>query len=238
MIENKTGIVILSRFSSSRLPGKALLKIKGKPVLSYIIEKVEQVVSNERIIVATSTEASDNAIVEFAEGYGVSCYRGSLENVAKRFYEASRNLECQYACRINGDNIFLDIHVLQQMLEKAQTGEYDFLSNVKDRTFPKGMSVEIVNLNYYRKLLPEINANAYYREHVMVYLYDTLEKRRHFYLKNTAMPDAGGLQLALDTPEDFNRASWIIDNIDIPHYQISMRELLKINSNYEQYTQR
>lgn len=232
-IESKTGVIVLSRFSSSRLPGKALLEIEGKPVLAYIIEKLEHVVSKNQIIIATSNEESDDPIADFASKAGVQCYRGSLENVAERFYEAAERLDCSYACRINGDNIFLDPEVLREMLRVAQSSKYDFLSNVKGRTFPKGMSVEVVKLDYFRQNLEVINLDEHYREHVMLYLYEKSETDRHFYLKSESLPEAAGLQLALDTPEDLKRSRWILKNLQLPHYQAGMKEILKLTSDYE-----
>lgn len=212
------------------------MEIKGKSVLSYIIERVEQVVPREQIIVATSVEESDNPIVEFAERSGVACHRGSLENVAERFLEAALQLNADYACRINGDNIFLDTSVLKEMIEVAKSGKYRFLSNVKGRTFPKGMSVEIVEVAYFEQQLPTINQSSYYREHVMVYLYEREATDAHFYLKNEQLPEAAGLQLALDTREDFARSQWIIEHLNQPHWHAGMREILKLTSDYEQST--
>ncbi len=230
---NKTGVIILSRYSSTRLPGKALRKIKGKSILSYIIERVEQVIQRENIVLATSTAASDDAIAAFAEAEEVKCYRGSLENVAQRFYEAAESLGCEYACRINGDNVFLDSAILWEMIMLAETRKYRFLSNVKNRTFPKGMSVEIAEMNYYRECLPTIMAEEFYKEHVMVYLYERDGREAHFYLQNLALPEAAGIQLALDTPDDFRRTEWILNNIPEPHYKAGMAEILKLYKQYE-----
>lgn len=209
------------------------MKIEGKEVLSYIIERAEQVVSREQIILATSNQASDEPIASFAKRQGIKCYRGSLENVARRFYEAAAMLKGDYACRINGDNIFLDVAVLKTMIEKAQTGKFSFLSNVKDRTYPKGMSVEIVGKNYYATHLPTIEKEAYYREHVMVYLYERAAADKHFYLINERHPQASGLQLALDTKDDFERSRWIIKRLTKPHYKAGMADILEIFKEYE-----
>jgi spore coat polysaccharide biosynthesis protein SpsF len=210
-----------------------LKTISGKPVLQYILERVQQVVSDEQIIVATSTESSDDPIVEFVGARGIAVYRGSLHKVAERFYGAARALQCTYACRINGDNIFLDTTVLRTMMANAKTGNYRFLSNVKERTFPKGMSVEIVEMGYYEEHLPTILASDYYTEHVMVYLYEDVEAA-HYYLMNTALPEAAGLQLALDTQADFDRSKWILEHLGMPHQQAGMREILEQAKQYEQ----
>jgi len=225
-----TGIVILSRYSSSRLPGKALRPMLGKVVLAYIVERLLQVVPKEYIVLATSEEASDDPIAVFAQQAGVTCYRGSLENVAERFYQAAATRGWDYATRINGDNIFVDTVVLQQMIALAETGKYDFVSNVKGRTFPKGMSVEIVRINHYAALLPAINASTQYREHVTLYLYEHDGGQAYFYYLNETLPEAAGLQLALDTPEDWDRTLYVMQQFTAPHWTYNMKEILNILS--------
>ncbi len=115
---------------------------------------------------------------------GISCFRGSLEDVADRFYQAANQKSWDYAIRINGDNVFVDTQVLTDMIAIARSGEYDFVSNVKDRTFPKGMSIEIVKMRHYASLLPAISSSEYYREHVTLYLYEH-EADTYYYYRNT-----------------------------------------------------
>lgn len=234
--ENKVGVVILSRYSSSRLPGKALKTIKGKPVLAYIIERVLQVFNREDIVLATSNQSSDDPIAAFASKQNINCYRGSLDNVSRRFYNAARTLDCAYAVRMNGDNIFLDQTTLKELKLKAEEGRHQFLSNVKNRTYPKGMSVEIVELDYFNKWLPTIEADKNYMEHVLFYLYGREKEDQHYYLMNTTLPEASGIQLALDTKEDFDRSAWMIEKMDKPHTKYGLKEIMKLYNEYEERT--
>lgn len=219
-VNSSVGIVILSRFSSSRLPGKALKELAGNSVLGHIIHRLCEVVSQHQIVIATSDEASDDVIEKFAQEVGVSCYRGSLEKVGERFYTAAHSLNVDYAIRINGDNLFLDPGILEEVIGVCRSGSYDFISNVLGRTYPKGMSMEAVRLTYYQDQLSEISSDPYCNEHVMVCLYDESEPPNHLYLKNTALPEAAGLQLALDTPEDWERSVWMMEHIPTGHYDL------------------
>jgi spore coat polysaccharide biosynthesis protein SpsF len=232
---NKIGVVILSRYSSSRLPGKALKEIFGKKILEYIIERVNQVFPLENIVLATSNEASDDPIATFAENYGVGLYRGSLDNVSRRFYEAAHEKDWDYAIRINGDNIFMDINLLKEISALALTNEYDFISNVKERTFPKGMSVEAVRMIHYANLLPIIENDENYREHVTLYLYEHDENKKYKYILNSDLPQVSGIQMALDTQEDFDRSQKIIAQFHKPHFYYNLEEIYNIiqNTNYE-----
>src|SRR5690554_2441069 len=100
------GIIILCRYNSSRLPRKILKKINGKTILDYIIERVEKVIPRSQIVVATSTESTDNPIVEYCSNHSIQVFRGSLTNVAERFLHCMEYYKFEYGIRINGDNIF------------------------------------------------------------------------------------------------------------------------------------
>lgn len=230
---NNIGIVILSRFSSTRLPGKALKEINGKKVLEYIIERVSQIVPLSQIVIATSEEFSDDPIANFGEKYGVKVHRGSLENVSRRFYQAAKEQGWEYAVRINGDNIFMDTDLLKSMTKLAVKHEYNFVSNVKERTFPKGMSIEVLKLSYYEKLLGIIENDQHYKEHVTLYLYDHDDHKNHYYVKNVQIPQAAGIQMALDTPADFERTKYIISQFQEEHYNYNLEAIFNILKNYE-----
>lgn len=219
-VTKSVGVVILARLSSSRLPGKALKLIQGKETLLHILERLKTLVDPSKIILATSNEPSDDALEDFAASHHLAIHRGSLERVGERFYEAAQQLKVDYACRINGDNIFLAPEILEPMIRKAESGAYTFLSNVKGRTFPKGMSVEIVAIDYYAENLERIAADPYCNEHVMVCLYDHPAKETHYYYKNLELPEAAAIQLALDTPEDWERSQWMLEQMPPRKYDL------------------
>lgn len=227
----KIGVVLLSRFNSSRLPGKALMKINEKPVLHYIIERINKVFSNENIVIATSINKCDDPIVKFANAIGVNVYRGDLNRVADRFYNAGKLFQFDYIIRINGDNIFLDSNLLKEMVDCAHNGKYLFLSNVKDRTYPKGMSIEIVNVNYYGEVLSLMKGNANFEEHVTSYFYENVEQEKFKFFYNTMFPNASGIQLALDTMEDFERSRKVINSFKTPQQENNLKEIIEILKN-------
>lgn len=225
---NSIGVIILSRYSSSRLPGKALIEIMDKPVLQYIFERVSQVFTKDQIVIATSQEKTDDPIIDFAHRNQISTFRGSLENVAERFYLAAKLQNWDYAIRINGDNIFVDTTILGRMSKIAMQENFDFISNVKGRTFPKGMSIEIVKLRHFEKLMPKINAWDKYKEHVTLFLYEHENLGDYFFFYNTETPDVAGIQLALDTPADLQRSKDLIEHFDKPHYNYNLPEIVQL----------
>ena len=218
----KTALVILSRFSSSRLPGKALKELEGLPVLSHTYNRLVQEFPKEQIIVATSVESSDDQIADYCDQNGMNCYRGSLENVAERFYGAARELGSEYAVRINGDNVLIDLDLIRKCVLLAEQNQYDFVSNVKERTYPKGMSVEVLKTSFYGDMLQRINDSEDFREHVTLIFYQTEEQLgQYHFVYNEDFPELKGTDLALDTIEDFHRITAMIKQLPTyPEYKL------------------
>ena len=113
----KIGLIILCRYNSSRLPGKILKQINGKEILTYIYERLLLSNYSNQIVVATSNNSDDDIIEEFCKTNQINCYRGSKDNVAQRFLDCATAFRFDYAVRINGDNILLDSHLIDKLVE-------------------------------------------------------------------------------------------------------------------------
>ena len=222
----KTGIIILARFDSIRLPGKILKTIIGKPILSYILERVAFVDPNLGIIVATSDEKSDDPIESYCQDNKISIYRGSKLNVAHRFFSCAEKANLDFAIRINGDNIFTDPIIIRKLVEFSHAGEYNFLSNVQGRTFPSGISVEMVNVQIMKKNISLFN--NYEQEHVMPFFYKNLPDNQILHYKNSEFKYPKGLNLALDTKNDFIKIESIIQDMIKPHWTYSTKEIIEL----------
>ncbi|MCZ2459946.1 MAG: hypothetical protein LC128_10015 [Chitinophagales bacterium] len=222
----KTGIIILCRFNSSRLPGKILKEINGKYIIDYIVERLEVVVPRSRIVIATSNELTDDPIADYCRSHDLGCFRGSLDDVAGRFIVCAKANGFEFVFRINGDNIFVDADLVNEAIQLANTGKYEFISNVHNRTFPKGMSIEGVKVELFEKCLPLFN--SYQREHVMPYFYDNTDQVSHYYIYNETTPELAGFQLAIDTQKDLELAEKIISKFRGPHTNYGLREISTI----------
>src|SRR5690242_20000942 len=95
-----TAAIIQARMGSSRLPGKVLADIAGKPMLKRVCERVAQATQVDVILVATSTAPADDAVAELCRREGVRCYRGSEEDVLDRYYQAAREAKADVVVRI------------------------------------------------------------------------------------------------------------------------------------------
>ena len=221
------GAVVLCRYNSNRLPGKILKTINSKPILGYIIEKLLTVFERSNIVVATSIENTDEPIVQYCENNSIQYYRGSLKNVSQRFMKASLEYGFDYSVRINGDNLFIDLEIMHKMLHLIKENNYDFISNVKGRTFPKGMSIEIVSMDSYQNCIESFTTEAHY-EHVTKYLYENEENLKTFYFYNERFPEAGGEQLAIDTEKDYEVAKQILERFSGNHIELGLEQVFKL----------
>lgn len=206
----KVGIVLLCRYNSRRLPGKILREIGGRTVLGHILDRIRRASPDVPVVVATSVDPTDDPIALYCRRAGLDCFRGPLEDVAGRFLGCAEQHGWDYAVRINGDNLFLDPDTLAAMLAIVGTGAFDVVTNVPGRTFPRGMSVEAVRTAFYADAMRGVTDPGH-REHVTSWLYDNPDVGRRYLYENRVCPQAAGLQLALDTPEDLELASRIVE---------------------------
>jgi len=225
----KVGIVITCRYNSNRLPGKILMKIEGKEVLGYINERLSHVTLANDIIVATSIEQDDDIIVDFCKSNGIKYYRGHKDDVAQRILECAVKHNFDYFARICGDNIFTDYDLLDKMINIAITGNYNLVSNLKGRTFPAGISIEILKTEFFRNIILRYKTSEQ-KEHVTLYLYDhELEIGSHYYFYNNICPEARSIKLALDDMNDLSFINKIIKKMDKDHTEYLMKDIYDLS---------
>ena len=225
------GVVIVCRYNSSRLPGKILKVIEGKTILERIYERINQVFPTNKIIVATSIEKTDDVIQEFCKENNIQLYRGSLENAAERFLKAGDKLETDYIIRVNGDNLFIDLDLLNEVLKISETGNYDFITNVKGRTYPFGMSIESLNRENYQNIYFHHINTTIYKEHITLVLYESPHLIKSYYIYNNEEPRAKGINLAIDTKKDFENAQKLIKEIELSGIDYSLSNLIDLYFN-------
>ncbi|MEM9340778.1 MAG: hypothetical protein AAGA66_18740 [Bacteroidota bacterium] len=226
----KAGIIILCRFSSSRLPGKILKELNGKPILEHIYDRVALSKKCGSIIIATSDDASDDPIAQFCLDHHYTCYRGSLQNVSERFLHAAVENDLDYAVRINGDNLFCDAGLIDKAVGYAIDEKLDVVSNVPERTYPIGMSVEVVCVSFYKHLIQQFEEEKY-KEHVTLYFYEHDITSNFRFLKNEELPEAGGLHLAIDTEDDFRFAAKLMERLTTNFHDNNWMEIAKLALN-------
>ena len=227
----KTGLIILCRISSQRLPGKILSEIYGHTVLGHIVDRICLGAPDRPLVIATSTDHSDDPIADYCQRANLECFRGSLDDVSSRFLACSEKYGWDFAVRINGDNLFVDHDTLRAMLAVADTDQFDFVTNVPGRTFPRGMSIEIARVNFYAEVIREV-IDSEHREHVTSWLYANPSLGRWYVFENRTCPEAAGLQLALDTDEDLALAQHILSKAGPNPASLGIKEIFKLANQY------
>lgn len=220
-------ILIQARMNSSRFPKKVLHKIKGKPLLGYLIVRMRNLNNNE-ICVSTSDQSTDNGIQFYCNENNVSCYRGPLEDVSKRMFDAAKHHNADAFVRINGDSPLLDPQIVNEAIRIYKNGNFDLVTNTFPRSFPVGQSVEIIRTSTFENAYKKMTTIDHF-EHVTKYYY---EYPSEFWIKNFSnSQDLSKFRLVVDTPNDLERMKTIIGSMTKPHSEYSMDELIELYPN-------
>jgi spore coat polysaccharide biosynthesis protein SpsF len=199
--------------SSARLPSKALRDVGGRPLLARVIDRLRIAADNLdcAMIVATSTEADDDAIADLATTEHAEIYRGPLDDVAARTLAAARTFGLDTIVRISGDSPFISPSVIATAVNISKSDVPDLTTNVYPRTFPRGMSVEVIKTETLRKIL-EAPVSDLEREHVTKAFYDRPDD---FSITNFTSPhgDLSAINLTVDTANDLEKARWIVGKL-------------------------
>lgn len=203
--------IIQARLSSSRLPGKVLKKVLGKPIILFQLERVLKSKLINKVIIATSIDKSDDDLCKLCLKNNIDFYRGSLNDVLSRFYYTYKQFgPSANIIRLTGDCPLIDPKIIDKVILKHLNSNYDYTSNTIQPSWPDGFDVEVIN----SKILEVINDIAkapYDREHVTPYIYKNKQK---FKLQNVSnYKDWSKIRLTLDFKEDFELIKKIISEL-------------------------
>jgi spore coat polysaccharide biosynthesis protein SpsF len=193
--------IIAGRMDSRRLPGKMLSPLCGAPLLQHVVTRAKQVPNLSKVVLATSSRGVDDPLAELGASLGLAVFRGSLEDVAGRFLACALHHRADYFVRINGDSPLLDPELIGRGLALVDGG-FDLISNIVTRTFPYGISVEIVRTEMFRLRYPSFDAEQC--EHVTKALYQQPAGLAIHEIVNDA-PLNDAQPLTVDVPGDVER---------------------------------
>jgi spore coat polysaccharide biosynthesis protein SpsF (cytidylyltransferase family) len=200
------GAIILARLDSNRLPQKALKKVGNRTLIEIIIDKLK-LQKNIIPILATSDREVDAPLIELAEKNKILSYTGSLENIALRVSKCVDYYGLKYFARINGDSPFLDSSLLAEALELLETEEYDIITNLLPRTYPYGISLEVINTETFQNAYLNFKGIQKYEEHITSYFYKNRETFKYKNINSNLEISENELmqiRLVVDTEDDFN----------------------------------
>ena len=201
-MEMKTLVVIQARMGSTRLPGKVLMPLAGKPALEHVIERARAAREVDQVVIATSTLPADDAVAEFCAARGWPCVRGSEDDVLARFLTALEHHPADIVVRITGDCPLTDPAMIDELVSalKNDPRGLDYISNTQaPRKIPHGLDVEVMRADALQRAGREAAAREE-REHVTPYFYRNPDL---FRLGRIDPPvDLSAHRWTLDTPND------------------------------------
>lgn len=229
--------------ASTRLPGKIMLPFVGKPDLEMMIERLKRSKTVDQILMATTTNPKDDVIMKLCRRLHVAYYRGSEVDVLKRLVEAGQSVNADIIVETTSDCPVIDWRHADYLVNLFFSGHYDYVSNIIERSFPRGFDMQVFPLSVLEKVEKTAKDHAY-REHPTFYIYTHPEQ---FKLKNWKAkgkmfwPD---LRVTLDTKKDYHVLSQIFDHLypvnpdfsaeDVVDFLRQRPEIVRINSEVTQ----
>jgi spore coat polysaccharide biosynthesis protein SpsF len=218
---------IEARFRSTRLPGKVLKPILGKPMLELMIERLKRARTIDGIVVATTDQAADDGIAELAQRLNVGVFRGSEDDVLGRVLGAARAFQADVIVETTGDCPLHDPAIIDMVVSDFRIGGADFVSNVLKYTTPRGTDVRV----FTTAALDEINrssADPADHEHVSLHFWEHPEK---YTLRDVLIglpPETAQLRLTVDTPEDFELVRQVYEALYPARPEFTLTDVLNL----------
>ncbi|GGK98101.1 cytidylyltransferase domain-containing protein [Mangrovihabitans endophyticus] len=201
--------IIQARMGSTRLPGKVLRRLSGRTVLDRVVRAAQASEVLDELVVATTDESTDDAVVAECERIGVPVSRGPVDDVLSRFLKVLDDHPADTVLRFTADCPLLDPELVALAAKVFAAAPYvDYLSTSIARTLPRGLDVEVTRGEVLRTI--DKLATGHHRTHVTSYIYTHPED--FTVLGLTMQPDLSHLRLTLDTPEDWALIERIIDH--------------------------
>ena len=196
--------LLQARMSSTRLPGKVLKEILGRPMILQQLARLSRCKNIERLIVATSIDQADDVLARTCEGAGYEVFRGDLDNVLDRFKSALTGIECDHVVRLTADCPLTDPELIDEIIESHLASGADYTSNTLKPTYPDGLDAEVFKFGALCQAWEHATLPSH-REHVTPYIYNHPEL---FSLNSfEAEEDLSDHRWTVDESEDFQFVS-------------------------------
>lgn len=218
--------IIQARMGSTRLPGKILKKVNNRPLLSYQIERLQQSQYIDELVIATTIKKQDDLIVEFCKENSISYFRGSETDVLARYYEAASAFKAHAIVRITSDCPILDVQIVDKTIQHfIENGNFDYVSNTVERTYPRGLDTEIFSFEALEKAYNEALLERD-REHVTAYFYTNPNVFSIGHIKNDM--DYSKYRWTVDTEEDFELIKKIIQALYSKNKHFTLEDTVNV----------
>lgn len=170
----KVVLLVQARMGSTRLPGKSMLDLAGAPLVGRILERLQRCRRVDEVVLATTEQAEDDVLVGLALRYGVAPFRGSVNDLVDRYYQAARAHRADVVARLPGDNPVPESAEIDRIIDYHLTGESDFSSNLAQvfgNGYPDGIGAEVFDQRTLELVWRECT-DPRKREHVHLNFFD------------------------------------------------------------------
>jgi spore coat polysaccharide biosynthesis protein SpsF len=230
--------IIQARMGSTRLPGKVLRRLAGRTVLDRVVRAAQASGVVDELVVATTTEAVDDAVEAECAAIGVGCFRGPVDDVLTRFLGVLDKYESDTVLRFTADCPLLDPRLIAMASRVFEAAGVDYMTTSIARTLPRGLDVEAVRTTVLREI--DKLATDHHRTHVTSYLYTHADDFDVIGL--TLQPDLSHLRLTLDTEDDWKLIEAVVDHFGdepvevraLADWLAGQPELLVLNAHIQQ----
>ena len=215
--------IIQARMSSSRLPGKVLMPLAERPVLWHVFNRIKGCRTIQKVVVATSIDASDDAIGDWCRQNGIALYRGSLQDVLDRYYQAAKCFGAEAVVRITADCPAIDPEIVDEVVSGFISGHYDCYGLAGE--FPDGLDCTVFSFDALERAWKDARLNSE-REHVGPYIENHPEL-----FSNGALYKFKGLghhRWTLDEPRDYTFLQQIFNRLFIEGINFSSGDVLNL----------
>jgi len=224
----RTVAIIQARMASTRLPGKIMADLAGKPLLYHVVSRALQARTLDLVALATTDRSIDDEVAKLCDELGIPCFRGSEEDVLDRYYQAAKYFDADVVVRLTADCPMIDPLIIDKVVQVLIEEDFEYVSNILDCTYPDGLDTEA----FYRKVLErawrEANLKSD-REHVTTYL------RNHpewFRLKNVSHTEnLSSFRWTVDEPQDLEFVRRVYEYLG-PDNSFGMTEILALLQKY------
>lgn len=217
--------VLQARMTSTRLPGKVLLPVLDEPMVVRQIERIRRARRVDGIVLATSTDPSDDVLADVAGELGIGVVRGPVDDVLHRFVMAVETFEPDVVVRLTADCPLASPAVIDAVIEQFADTDVDYCSNTLTPTFPDGLDAEVVRASVLLDVA-QVSEDPAEREHVTLGVYRHPERYR---LGNHAGErDLSGLRWTVDTADDLVFVTAVYEALYPGNPQFEMADVLAL----------
>lgn len=217
--------ILQGRLSSTRLPGKVLKEIHGKPMILQQIERLKHSKQIDKLVVATSIDPSDDQLVAVLQDVGVEVRRGPLDDVVERFGIVVDEFNPEHIVRLTADCPLADAHVIDEVISSHLEKQSDYTSNALDPTFPDGLDAECISASAFTKLRKS-NLSVPEREHVTMGLYSHPDK--YSLSSITQVPNLSSLRWTVDVQDDLDFVRLVYGHLYDENKYFGQKEILDL----------